>query len=193
MSDAPTPNESPAAESPAAPAEPAPEPKADGKPDSASAALLADLAKERKARQKLEKELEDIRRSQMSDTEKAVAEAEARGRTSALTEVGSRIAAAEIRAALTGVVADPASIIEDLNLARYVTESGEVDGKAVAALRDKYVAITAAAAKEAHPKVPAGRRGDGPDLITSRAQLQKMTPDEIVAAHREGRVQITEG
>lgn len=93
-------------------------------------------------------ELEKLKASMMSETEKAVAEAEARGRASAVSEVGQRVAAAEIKAALTGIVPDPGDIVEDLNLARYVTDSGEVDTKAVAALKKKYEGLKTPAAMD---------------------------------------------
>lgn len=87
------------------------------------------------------RELEKLREASLSEAEKAVAEAEKRGRTAALTEVGQRIAAAEIKAALTGVVADPAAVVDDLNLAKFVTADGDVDAKAVTALKDRYAAL----------------------------------------------------
>lgn len=90
---------------------------------------------------KFSKELDDLRQAQMSDQEKAVAEAEARGRTAALSESGKRLAAAEVKAALTGVVPDPTAIVEDLDLARYVTDDGDVDAGAVEKLKAKYEAM----------------------------------------------------
>jgi hypothetical protein len=97
-------------------------------------------------------ELDKLKAKTMSETEKAVAEAEARGRTAAVTDFGSRLAAAEIKAALTGVVSDPNVIVEDLNLARYLTDDGEVDSKAVAALRKKYEALLKPPSAPADPK-----------------------------------------
>lgn len=87
------------------------------------------------------KELEKLKASMMSEQEKAVAEAEARGRQAAVGEVGQRLAAAEIKAALTGVVPDPAALVDDLNLAKYVGEDGQVDADAVAELRKKFEAL----------------------------------------------------
>lgn len=54
----------------------------------------------------------------------------------------ARWARAEVKAALAGVVDDPDSIVEDLNLARFVTEDGEVDADAVKALRAKYAGFS---------------------------------------------------
>lgn len=85
-------------------------------------------------------ELDRVRKANQSEQERAIEAAKGEGRTAALQEAGQKIAAAEIKAALSGIVANPTSIIEDLNLARYVTDDGEVDDEAVKALREKFVA-----------------------------------------------------
>lgn len=95
---------------------------------------------EREAK-KAHAELEKVRKANQTEQEKAIDAAKDEGRRAALVEAGERLAAAEIRAALSTVVDDPKSIIEDLNLAKYVTEDGDVDEDAVAALRQKFAAI----------------------------------------------------
>jgi hypothetical protein len=133
------------------------------------------------------KKLEELQASAMSDGEKAVAEAEKRGRTAALTEVSTRVAAAEIKAALTGVVPDPSVIVEDINLARYVTETGDVDTDAVAALKAKFVVIAAKA-----PPIPGGAdggaRGTPPAGQLTQDDLRRMTPEAIVKAKADGQL-----
>jgi len=62
-----------------------------------------------------------------------------------------RVARAEVKAALTGLVDDPDSIVEDLNLARFVDDDGEINEGAIAALKTKYAGFT-------------GKRGPRPDL-----------------------------
>lgn len=108
-----------------------------------------------------ERELTKLRDSQLPDTERVVKEAEQRARQSALGEFGQKLAAAEIRAALTGVIADPSGVIEDLNLAKFVTESGDVDSDAVMALREKYAGL-APQQKPAPPALHQGRQGSTP-------------------------------
>lgn len=133
------------------------------------------------------KELEEFKAAQMSETEKAIAEAEARGRTAATSEVGQKLAAAEIKAALTGVVTDPAAIVEDLNLARYVRDDGEVDDEAVGRLRAKYEGI---AGKPGRPgSADGGTRGGtpGPPQL-SRDDLKNMSPKQIIEAKAQGRL-----
>lgn len=84
------------------------------------------------------KDIEVNRQTQMTDVERATAEAEAKGRQAAKVEYAERLAASEIRAALVGIVEDPDQIIEDLNIAKYVDEDGDVDTDAIVKLRDKY-------------------------------------------------------
>lgn len=136
------------------------------------------------------KELDKLRAQQMTETEKAIAEATSKARADVMAEVGTKLARASIEAALTGVVPNPADVIEDLNLARYIGEDGEPDSKAIDKLRAKYAALIPAA--PAAPKVPTGKRGGVADVITTRAQLQSMTPDEIWKAQQSGRIQIAE-
>lgn len=90
---------------------------------------------------KATRELEQVRKANQTDQEKAIEAAKDEGRKSALTEAGQRLAGAEIKAALSGVVPDPKAIVEDLNLAKYVNDDGEVDEDAVKALREKYAAL----------------------------------------------------
>lgn len=98
---------------------------------------------ERRARQNAEarRELQQLQQGNQTDQERIAAEAKESGRKEAAVEFGQRLAEAEIRAALTGVVDNPADVIEDLNLSKYVTEDGEVDPDAVKALRTKYTKL----------------------------------------------------
>jgi hypothetical protein len=134
-----TPSDDPTPDQPSTPA-------ADTEPDSgAETEKWKALAKKHEARAKANanaaKELEKLKADQMSETEKAVNEAEARGRKAGTAAGMERLAAAEIKVALTGVVPDPASIVEDLNLARYLDEDGEIDADKVAELKAKYEAM----------------------------------------------------
>lgn len=86
-------------------------------------------------------ELDRVRKANQSEQEKAIDAARDEGRKEASVAAGERLAAAEIRAALKGLVPDPKAIVEDLNLNRYVGDDGEVDEKAVKALAEKYAAL----------------------------------------------------
>lgn len=95
---------------------------------------LADLVKERKERQRIAKELEALRTASLSDTEKAIAEAEKRGESSALSRVGSRLVDAEVRAAAAGRLDKDMidALLDGLDRSRFLGEDGEVDTEAVA-------------------------------------------------------------
>ncbi len=89
----------------------------------------------------LQKELDKVRQSAMSESERAVAEAEARGRTTALTEVGQRLARAQFDA-LAGrrnPDADTAKVLDFVDLSRFVGDDGEPDVKAITAAVERLI------------------------------------------------------
>ena len=73
-----------------------------------------------------------------------------------------RVARAEVKAALTGLVDNPDSIIEDLNLSRFIDDDGEIKDDAIAALKTKYAGF-------------AGKRGPRPDLSQGSGANGKTT------------------
>lgn len=91
----------------------------------------------------------------------ALRAAENRGKESARMEYGVRLAGAEVRAALTGLLPDEqiADVVEDINLSRFVLDDGEVDRDLVKALRDKYASIIG---KKSVAKVGHGQRNGAP-------------------------------
>jgi len=89
----------------------------------------------------LEKELASVRQSQMSESEKAVAEAEARGRTAAAAEYGKRLARSQFDA-LAGrrnPDFDTSGTLEFADLSKFVGEDGEPDLKVIKAAVEKWV------------------------------------------------------
>lgn len=80
-------------------------------------------------------ELKKLRDATQTETEKALAEAEQRGASAALTKVGARLARAELKAAAAGRV--PAEqldgFLEFADLSRFIGEDGEPDSKAIEA------------------------------------------------------------
>lgn len=177
--------------------EPAPDPKLEPKPDPTpdpDAGAKKALDAERKARADAEKtakaataELEKLRKASMSEQEKAVTEAEERGRKEATTANATKLAAAKIEAALTGVVPDPASLVEELNLTRYIGDDGEIDSEAIAKLKEKYAALAAPTGKPVVPGVPSGvRPGDPGVKQLSQSDMKGMSASEIVQARKNG-------
>lgn len=119
----------------------------------------AQAQKHEKEWKRYSKELAALTASGLSDSEKAIAAARAEGMREAVT----LIAAAKIEAALTGVVPDPQSIVEDLNLAKYVGDDGVVDVDKIAGLKEKYVKLHAVGGKGSGPgpDLGQGRRASG--------------------------------
>lgn len=140
-------------------------------------------AESKKARAETDK----LRKAGQTDSERAISEAEARGRQAATADVAQRLAGAEIKAALTGVVPDPAAIVEDLNLAKYIGDDGEVNSEAVAELRKKFEALSKGS--KGGNVLRQGQTGQATDKgQLTQAELSKMTPAQIVQARRDGRL-----
>ncbi len=91
----------------------------------------SDAASYRTKLRAAEKELEALRTANLSETEKAIAEATSKARNDALAEVGTRLVRAEFRAQAAGRVDGLDELLDDLNLAKFLTEDGEPDVKAI--------------------------------------------------------------
>lgn len=81
------------------------------------------------------------RLAEASKSELERAQEAARAAEERATNTLERVAAAEVKAALTGIVDDPNALIEDLNIKRFITAQGEVDTEAIGALKAKYQAF----------------------------------------------------
>lgn len=90
-------------------------------------------------------------------SQQALKAAEERGRQAARLENGIRLARAEAKAALTGVVVEDQidDVIDDLDLSRFVEDNGDVDSEAVKAFRDKFTNLVG---KRSTPHVSHGRQ-----------------------------------
>jgi hypothetical protein len=87
------------------------------------------------------------------------------------TALEQRLARAEVRAALAGVVDNPDAIVDDLNLSRFVGEDGEVDANAIAALRQKYAGFSS-------PRPP---RPDGSQASGANGRSTSSPADEFAS------------
>ncbi|MFE4513772.1 hypothetical protein ACFRMQ_06155 [Kitasatospora sp. NPDC056783] len=82
------------------------------------------------------KELEELRAANMTEQEKALADARAEGRQAALSEVGTSLVQAEIRAqAASAGVTVPT---EYLDLSRFLAEDGQADAEKVKSLIESF-------------------------------------------------------
>jgi hypothetical protein len=87
------------------------------------------------------KEMEKQRQASMTEAEKAVAEAETRGRQSATADYGKRLARTEFDAlaARRNPDFDTSSALEWIDLARFVGDDGDPDAKAITAAVERLV------------------------------------------------------
>jgi hypothetical protein len=86
-------------------------------------------------------QLEETQKAAMTEAERAVAEAEAKGRQSAKDEYGQRLAKSEFAAAAAR--RNPgfkiADVLDDLNLGRFLGDDGEPDTKAIEKAVERFV------------------------------------------------------
>lgn len=153
---------------------------------------LAQKHEERaKANHSAKLELEKLQAAQMTEQEKAIAEATAKARAEVMAEVGSSLVEAEFKAASAGRDIDLPELLENLDRSKFLTE----DGKPDAARIGQFVAKIAPVKRQAATDTGQGARkdGTGPAQITDRAVLQVMTAEQIVAARNEGRLKTLLG
>ncbi len=170
---------------------PTTEPPADssGLADAGKRALDA----ERKARSEAEKaakaataELDRLRKSAMSDQEKAIEAAKASARSELLAEVGAERVENAVRAAIAGRAVDADAILDGLDRAKFLNEDGRPDVAKISEWVDR-IAPKPSANK---PKDlgQGARPGATPPPQLSREALQGMTPKEIMAARQAGQL-----
>lgn len=171
---------------------------ADALGDPGKKALDAQKAKwkaERDRRRELERELEEARRPKGDDNDAPDADQIRREAAEAATaKANQRIIRAEVRAAAAGKLTDPKDALKFLDLDQFeVDEDGEIDTDEIAD------AITDLITNKPYLAAQGGKRfqgtGDGgsrnggkPKQITSREELAKLSPDQRLKAHQEGRL-----
>ena len=110
----------------------------------------------------------------------------------ALSKANQRILKAEIRAQATAKLADPADALLYLDMSSFeVGDDGEVDAQAITAAIDDLIAskpYLAAQGRRFQGGADGGARKDSAPAQLTRADLGRMSPDEIVKAKAEGRL-----
>lgn len=107
------------------------------------------------------RELEKQQQAAMTDAERAVSEAEARGRTAATEAFGKRLATSEIRAAALDADRDLTGVFDYLDLTRFLDEDGEPDDKAIKAFVDGLPVRDEGKPRAPKPDANQGRSGAG--------------------------------
>lgn len=157
-----------------------------------AARLRSELAKARKWEKQAKSnadaakrlgEVEEQQKSAEQRAQDAARKAEERAQAAA-----ERVAKAEIKAALTGVVDDPDSIIEDLSIKRFLADD-EPDDDAIAALKAKYEALRPPTKRAPNPNPAQGVNGSKEhEKPYTQADLARMSTDEINEARKAGKL-----
>lgn len=143
-------------------------------------------AHSRKNEDTLKAERDKAAKAGMTDTEKATAEAEQRGRKAAATDYGKKLAAAEFRAACASAGVDLGDAAELIDPTRFVGEDGEVDEAAIKAAVKKLAKF--APAKTAGKSGGEFTGGSGAGTPITEAQLAAMTWQEKAKAYSDGKL-----
>lgn len=120
-----------------------------------------------KANAKAAKELEDLKRSSMTEMEQAIANARAEAATEAAKTYGGRLVDAEVRAATAGRNLDVDALLDGLDRTRFLTDDGDPDRDAITAWVDRIAPQPDEPADPARPfvvDIGQGTRGDAPAL-----------------------------
>lgn len=102
--------------------------------------IVADRLKREKSKYERESQaaVEQARIASLSESEQAIERAKAEVRAEMRRDTAKERAQAQLALALHGLVEDPDSVIEDLNLNKFVTDEYEVDSEAVEQVKTKY-------------------------------------------------------
>lgn len=164
--------------------------------DPEGADQLGDPGKKALARMKEKLKAERARRRQAEEraNKGASDDAVAQATAAATAAANTRILKAEIRAAAAKKLADPRDALKFLDLGQFeVDEDGEVDAEEIAdaiedLIKDKpYLAAATGRRFQGSGDGGAQRKAGRPKQLT-QSDLKKMTPDQIVKAQNEGRL-----
>ncbi|MEV2279186.1 hypothetical protein AB0I72_26755 [Nocardiopsis sp. NPDC049922] len=136
--------------------------------------------------EKARKEIERLKAAQMTDAEKAMEQAKEEGRKAALSEVGNRLAEAEIKAAAASAGRKvPEGFSDYLNLSAFVGDDGSPNSDAVTSFVNTLPEVNSS------PRFPQntglGPQGGSAVPQLTRADMARMSPQEIVKARQDGR------
>jgi len=148
-------------------------------------ALSQKNEKQAKANDQAVKDLDQLKRTQLTDQERLVESAKDETRLAVRVEFASKLVDAEFKSSLSGRSLDGNALLE-FDKSSFITDGGEVDSDAIAAWVEAHSTKTALAS----PDMGQGSRGKSSDLaqITSREEFKNMSPAEITEAHKSGRL-----
>lgn len=179
------------------------DPKADEAPDTdeSETDLKAELEKwkamsrkneaQAKANASATKELEAIKKASLTDQERLIESTRDETRQAMRLEFAGKLVDAELKSALTGKVLEGNALL-DFNKSAFIDDSGDIDTEAIQA----WVEAHTKPAEPSFPDLGQGARGktnSGSSQIRSREELSNMSPQDILAARKDGRLDALMG
>jgi len=150
----------------------------------------AELKELKRSYNKASKELTEMRTAQLTDQERLVEDAKTETAKQIRMEYAEKLVEAELKSALNGRVLNGDAVLQ-FNKATFVDENGDIDSESIATWVDAHSTQTEAP----KPDLGQGARGSGKSQaqIRSRDELANMTPDEILKARKDGRLDTLMG
>ena len=136
------------------------------------------------------KELEEIKKSQLSDTERLIEQTRTETARQIRREFATKLVDAELKSALQGRVMEAGALLS-FDKSTFILEDGNIDSEAVQSWVEAHSKTTEIPA----PDLGQGNRGKNPSKaqIRSRDELANMSPADILQARKEGRLDTLMG
>lgn len=144
-----------------------------------------------KANASATKELEAIKQASLTDQERLIESTREETRQAVRLEYAAKLVDAELKSALTGKTLQGNALL-DFNKSAFIDDSGDIDTDAIQA----WVEAHTKPAEPSFPDLGQGERGkpnSGSAQIRSREELSNMTPQDILAARKDGRLDALMG
>lgn len=130
-------------------------------------------------------ELDALSRAGMTDAEKAIVEAESRGRMDALKSIVVERAQDKLEAAAAKAGVDLTPVLKHLDVNQFVAD-GDVNSKAIGDFVSEFVQFAAPKEPKFAQGLGIGPQGSGSSSQLTREQLSGMSPREISQARKNG-------
>lgn len=131
------------------------------------------------------KELETIRQSQLTETEKLIEQTKTETALSVRREFANKLADAELKSALQGKLMDADSLLS-FERSSFILDDGNIDSEAIQSWVEAHSKTTDTPATD----FGQGARGNNPSKsqIRNRDELKNMSPADILTARNDGRL-----
>jgi hypothetical protein len=150
----------------------------------------AELKELKKSYSQANKELDEYRQSQLTEQERLVAKTQEETKKAVRLEFAEKLVEAELKNALKGRHLAGDSVLE-FNKSSFIDDGGDIDSEAIAT----WVEAHSTQAEAPKPDLGQGARGvtSSQAIIRSRDELANMSPDEILKARKDGRLDMLMG